>query len=195
MPKPAQTNRAVFLDRDGTLNEEVNLLHAVEGLRLLPGAGKAVARLNKLGFQVIVITNQPVVARGLCSEAKVNEIHDALRKLVAKEGGKLDGIYYCPHSKLAEVQEYRLECECRKPAPGLLKQAAKDHSLDLKASYMVGDMARDILAGQAAGCTTVLVQTGHAGQDLREGEAQADQVCADLAAAADWIAARERDRK
>ena len=183
----AATAKAVFLDRDGTLNEEIDLLHRPEDLRLLPGVGKAIARLNKLGYKVIVVTNQPVVARGLCSEEKVREIHETLKKMVAQEGGKLDAIYYCPHSKLAEVQEYRIECDCRKPGTGLLKQAQKAHNLDLKASFMVGDMTRDLLAGRNAGCQTILVKTGYRGLD-GQFDAKPDFVCADLTEAAELIA-------
>src|SRR3989338_203884 len=186
----AVLNRAVFLYRDGTINEEVHLLPEPAALRLLPGAGKAIAVLNKSGFKVLVVSNQPVVARGLCTEKEVRAINDRLRKLVAGEGGKIDGFYYCPHSTLAEVEAYRLDCDCRKPKPGMLKQAAKAHNLDLRASYLVGDMARDILAGKEAGCTTLLVKTGHAGLDC-QAEARADFECADLPAAVAWIVGRE----
>lgn len=158
--------RAAFLDRDGTINREVDNLRDVRQLRLLPGAAEAVKKLNREGFLVIVVTNQPVIARGWLTEQELERIHDVLLARLAKRGARIDAIYYCPHHPEANLQRYRVRCRCRKPNIGLFKKASRDFKIALnKKSYMVGDHSRDILTGKRAGLTAILVKTGYKGKD------------------------------
>jgi D-glycero-D-manno-heptose 1,7-bisphosphate phosphatase len=187
-------NAAVFLDRDGVLIEDVDWLTRVDQLRILPGVPVALKRLREAGFQLVVITNQAVVARGLASEADVEKINDHLDSLIQAAGAPpLDAIYFCPHHPNATLPAYRVVCDCRKPAPGMLVRAAREHDLALPSSFVVGDRLTDILAGVRAGCRTVLVQTGKHTEPLIEtGETVStpvhpDHTGADLPAAADWI--------
>ena len=182
--------KAVFLDRDGVINEEVDLLHHCDQLRLIPGAAEGIRLLNTAALKVIVVTNQPVVARGLCTEQDIETIHDRLRQLLATEGARLDAVYYCPHHENADVAEYRMVCPDRKPGAGMLRRAAQDFGLDLLECYMVGDRTVDIQAGKEAGCRTILVNTGYAGRD-RKHDITADNVCSDLKHAAETILATE----
>jgi histidinol-phosphate phosphatase family protein len=152
---------AVFLDRDGVLTADRGLVDRPEKLVLLPGAAEAVARLHRRGIRCIVTTNQPVVARGLCTPARLAAIHDRLHADIAAGGGQLEAIYACPHHPETHhgegVPELRRACRCRKPAPGLLFRARRELGLDLAACLMVGDRASDVRAGRAAGVRTVLV--------------------------------------
>ncbi len=151
--------RAVFLDRDGTINKYVGFLRSPEKLELLPGAAEAIKRINKTGYLAIVVTNQPVIARGEITVEQLDEIHNKLETLLGQEGAYLDAIYYCPHHPdkgfPGEIPELKIDCDCRKPKPGMLLQAAKDFNIDLNQSIMVGDDERDMEAGRAAGCRTV----------------------------------------
>lgn len=153
--------KAIFLDRDGTLNKYVGFLNNIEDLDLIHGAAEAVAKINRSGYLAILVTNQPVVARGEVSIDELEEIHNKLETLLGKEGAYLDGIYYCPHHPhrgyKGECAEFKINCECRKPKPGMLLKAAKDFNIDLSASWMVGDSQNDVLAGINAGCNTVLI--------------------------------------
>lgn len=185
---------AVFLDRDGVLVEDVGLLTRAEELRVLPGVPAALSRLRQAGFALVVITNQPVVARGLARESDVQAVHHSLEaSLLAAGAPRLDAWYYCPHHPKAEVLAYRVICDCRKPRPGMLRQAARDLGLDLAASFMVGDRITDIAAGASAGCRTVLVETGkHTAAPITlveplDPNLAPDHACADLPAATDWI--------
>lgn len=157
----ARPQRAVFLDRDGTLNVYKGFIRRAEDIELLPGAAEAVRRINASGYLAVVVTNQPVIARGECTWEELERIHNTLETLLGKEGAYLDAIYVCPHHPdrgfEGERPEYKIVCDCRKPKPGLLLKAAKDYNIDLSASYMVGDGQNDIGAGQAAGCHTALV--------------------------------------
>ena len=187
-------NKAVFLDRDGVLVEDVDVLTRADQLRLLPGVPQALARLQRTGFELVVVSNQPVVARGLVSEADIVSIHVELDRLILTAGGPaLDRIYFCPHHPKATLPAYRLDCECRKPRPGLFFRAAQELALDLPASFTVGDRITDIIAGAKAGCRTVLVQTGkHLEKPIETPEPidttiAPDHVCADLPSAVDWI--------
>ncbi len=158
--------KAVFLDRDGTINKEVPYLHRIKDLRLLQAAATAIKKFNQLGFLVVIVTNQSGIARGLLNEDKVDEIHAVLIKRLAKKGAKIDAIYYCPHHPSeAKIKKYRIFCRCRKPNVGLIKKAAKEFKIDLRKSFMVGDMTSDILMGKRAGLKTILVKTGFAGKD------------------------------
>lgn len=151
----------VLLDRDGVLNADDDLIDRVERLVLLPGAGQAIARLNQAGVGCFVITNQPVIARGLCSEQTLGRIHARLLEEVAGCGGTIEAIYHCPHHPETHHREgvpaLRRGCRCRKPAPGLIFQAQRDHGFDLRGAVMVGDRETDLRAGHAAGIRTVLI--------------------------------------
>jgi len=186
------TSWAVFLDRDGTLNEYAGLVANPGQLRLIPGVGSALRKLSQAGAKLLLVTNQPVVARALVDEQGLAAIHDRLQALLAVDGAALDGIFYCPHHPETHHPEaadphYRRDCDCRKPKPGMLYAAASQFGIDLQASYMVGDSTRDIAAANAAGCVSILVRTGSAGQDGTCPDATADIVVDNLPAAADWI--------
>ena len=148
--------KAIFLDRDGTINKFVGFLTKLDGMELLPGAAEAVRKINDSGYLAIVVTNQPGIARGDIDFPELQEIHNKLETLLGKEGAYLDAIYYCPHHTdrgfEGERIAYKCECQCRKPKAGMLLQAAKDFNIDLSQSYMIGDSKRDFEAGQNAGC-------------------------------------------
>lgn len=194
MSSPPSQIRAVFLDRDGVLIEDVDWLTRPDQIRILPGVPQALRRLAQAGFRLIVVTNQPIVARGLATEAELETLHAAIGAQLAGGGAPLlDRFYYCPHHPRATLAAYRVVCDCRKPRPGLFLRAADDFGLDLGASFMVGDRITDIAAGAAAGCRTILVQTGkHLEAPIHTVEAidpalKPDWTCADLSAAAEWI--------
>jgi D-glycero-D-manno-heptose 1,7-bisphosphate phosphatase len=184
-----------MLDRDGTICEDVGYLDALERLRLLPNSALAIAAAAKAGFQSVLVTNQAGVARGRFEENLVGEAHDRLRALLAERGARLDGIYYCPHHPEAEIARYRLDCECRKPRPGMLLRARDEMGIDLVASYVVGDRFRDLEAGARVGATPILVLTGHGQDELQyhaaEASARPEYVAEDLLNAVRWILERE----
>lgn len=153
--------RAIFLDRDGTLNKYVGFLRNIDDLELMPDVSAAIKKINNSSYLAIVVTNQPVIARGEVTFDELHEIHNKLETLLGIDGAYLDAIYYCPHHPdkgfEGEVPELKINCECRKPKPGMLLQAAKDFNIDLSNSWMIGDDKNDILAGKAAGCHTILI--------------------------------------
>ncbi|HJT77608.1 MAG TPA: HAD family hydrolase [Gemmataceae bacterium] len=155
------SERAVFLDKDGTLVEDVPYNVDPAQVRLMPGAGAGLRRLHAAGFRLVVISNQSGVARGLFPEAALAGVEQRLRELLREEGVPLDGFYWCPHHPEGTVAAYAVECDCRKPAPGLILRAAREQGIDLARSWFVGDILHDIEAGRAAGCTTVLLDNGH----------------------------------
>jgi D-glycero-D-manno-heptose 1,7-bisphosphate phosphatase len=152
---------AVFLDRDGVVIEDSHYLGSADCVRLLPGAAEAIAALNRAGWAVVVVTNQSGVARGLFTEADVNAVHTHLAQLLGGYGAEIDAFHFCPHHSEAEVARFRVDCDCRKPRPGMLLRAAAELGIDLAASWMIGDRVSDLEAGAAVGCRTVLVRTGH----------------------------------
>jgi D-glycero-D-manno-heptose 1,7-bisphosphate phosphatase len=152
---------AVFLDRDGTLVEEVPYLHDPAGLVLVPGAGPALAALAAAGHALVVVTNQAGVAHGYYDEAAVARVHRRLHALLAADGVRLDGIWYCPHHPAGVVDGYARTCRCRKPAPGMLEEAAAALGLDLAGSYLIGNQQSDMAAAVAAGATPLYVASGH----------------------------------
>lgn len=164
-----QPQPAIFLDRDGTLNVEVERVRTPDDLQLIGGAVEAVRTINRSGFRAIVITNQAVLARGDCDEPGLRAVHAKLETLLGRGGAYLDAIYYCPHHPhrgyAGEVPELKIECDCRKPKPGMLFRAKEDFNLDLSTSWMIGDSALDIRTARAAGTRAVLVRTGKAGSD------------------------------
>ena len=153
--------RAVFLDRDGTLNAPNGFITSPDALTLLPGAAEAVKKINEAGFLAVLVTNQPVIARGECTEKTLKEIHNKLETLLGAEGAYLDAIYYCPHHPDAgypgDVKALKIKCDCRKPAPGMLLRAARELHIDLAASYMAGDSWRDVKTAENAGCAPVFL--------------------------------------
>ncbi|MEA5135002.1 MAG: HAD-IIIA family hydrolase [Candidatus Fimivivens sp.] len=153
--------KAVFLDRDGTINKYVGFLRNIDDFELLPGAVEMIKKINKIGYLAIVVTNQPVIARGEVSWDELNEIHNKMETLLGQQGAYLDEIFVCPHHPdkgfPGERPEYKMECECRKPKPGMLLKAAELYNIDLEQSYMVGDSDVDMIAGKAAGCKTYKV--------------------------------------
>ena len=151
---------AVFLDRDGVVIEDSHYLGDPSRVKLLPGAAETIAALNRAGWRVVVVTNQSGVARGLFSFNSVGAVHDHIATLLLQFRAKIDAFYFCPHHPEADVLEFRAECECRKPKPGLLRRAAEELGLDLAGSWMIGDRLSDLEAGSAAGCRTALVRTG-----------------------------------
>lgn len=185
-----QLRCAVFIDRDGTINREVNHLISPDQLELLPGAAHAIRRLNRNGTLAVVITNQPVVARGDLSFEDLGRIHARLESLLGAGGAYVDGLYFCPHHPdkgfAGEVGELKGTCTCRKPEPGLIDQACRDLYVGRQDSWMVGDTTSDIEAGRRAGIRTVLLRTGHAGVDAKYA-VRPDYTAPDLADAVDWI--------
>ncbi len=152
--------RAVFLDRDGTLVHPRRYPSRPEDLHLYDGIGPGLRNLQKAGFRLVVITNQAGIARGYFTETDLQRMHEYLAMQLAQLGVRLDGIYYCPHHPAGVIPELSVRCDCRKPQPGMLLQAAADLSLDLHSSWFVGDILDDIEAGKRAGCRTVLVDLG-----------------------------------
>ncbi len=187
---------AVFLDRDGTIVREVDYLRSSRQLRLLPHAAEAIRRLNDAGLAVVVATNQSGVARGLLTEQDLARVNELLVKRLARHGARLDGIYFCPHHPTAGLKQYRRRCPCRKPAPGMLLRAAQELDLDLGRCFAVGDSRRDLIAGRAAGCRTVLVRTGYGQRTAAESAEPlpADHMADDLLAAVGWILEQEGPR-
>ena len=165
-------NVAVFFDRDGVLNEEVNYVTKVSELAVYPFAAEAVRRVNETGMLAIVVTNQAGIARGLLSEAALEDIHAKLEETLRLGGARLDAIYYCPHHPDYGPSEYRQACSCRKPSPGMLLAAARDYQIDLTGSFFITDRHREIAMAQADGLQGVLVLTGYgsAEQALSERE-------------------------
>jgi len=152
--------KTAFLDRDGVINKDVNYLHRKEDIELLEGSAEAIRILNENYFLTIVVSNQSAVALGMMSEEQVEEINGEIKKLIfEKSGGRIDRAYYCPHHPKADLEKYRIVCECRKPAPGMLRLAEKEHDIDMRESYMIGDMPSDIVAGDRAGCRTILLKS------------------------------------
>lgn len=157
---------AVFLDRDGTINEQMGYVNHLSRFVLLPGVAQAVRLLNEHGIPAVVVTNQSGLARGYFPPALLDAVHAEMERLLAAEGARIDGIYVCPHHPEAKVAQYRQSCRCRKPLPGLLEQAAADLHLDLARSFIVGDRWSDLECGVLVGATPVLVLTGYGQGEL-----------------------------
>ena len=194
MTSPPLSPRAVFLDRDGVLIEDVHLLTRVDQIRILPGVPEALRRLAQSCFRLVVITNQTVVARGLASESEVQAVHLELNRQLAVAGGPaIERFYVCPHHPKADLPAYRLQCACRKPAPGMILQAALELGIDPARSFTIGDRSSDIHAGHRAGTRTVLVLTGrHRDPAIESAETldpsvQPDHTSPTLQHAANWI--------
>lgn len=180
--------KAVFLDRDGTVIHERGYITAADSVELIAGAASAIARLRADGWKVLIVTNQGCVGRGMITEEELGAIHFRMLAMLGSEGAQIDGVYYCPHHPEGSVPDYAIECDCRKPRPGMLERAASEHDLDLEQCVIVGDTMRDLGAGRAAGTRVILVLTGH-GEETQTEAHDADHVAVDLAAAVDWILA------
>lgn len=180
---------AVFLDRDGTLIEDAGYLDRLERLVIFPWSIDAVRLLNRAGYTVVVVTNQAGVARGIVNEAFIGEAHRYLSDRCAAGRATIDAYYYCPHLEDAPVEQYRRRCDCRKPRPGMLRQAAQDHALDLSRSWVIGDRWLDVELAANAGAGGILVRTGYGRTE--EGRppsgVRAEIVVDDLMAAVGWI--------
>ena len=165
-----QKQKAMFLDRDGTINKYVGFLRDIDEFELLPGAAEAVKRINESGYLAIVVTNQPVIARGEVTVPELQLIHNKMETLLGAKGAYLDAIYYCPHHPHkgyeGEVPELKIDCDCRKPKPGMLIRATEDFNISLEDSWMIGDGENDVKAGKAAGCKTALISEGDYEQDM-----------------------------
>ena len=187
-------SRAVFLDRDGTVIEDVDFLTRADQLRILPQVPEALRLLKDAGFLLIVVTNQSAIARGWLTEERLAGIHEELNRMLAAQGARVDAFYYCPHLPGATDGRYAQVCRCRKPEPGLLEQAAGEWNVDLARSYTVGDGERDMEAGRRAGCATVRI--GPSAEGRANATSAADAASADLYEAArliireDWADAR-----
>jgi D-glycero-D-manno-heptose 1,7-bisphosphate phosphatase len=160
--------KAVFIDRDGTLIEEVGYLRMLEDIRFTPRAAEALRIFQQLGYLNIVITNQSAVARGLLSPKTLNKIHQKLKLMAKDEDAVIHDVFYCPHFPGGRVAPYNMECDCRKPKPGMLQQAAAKHRLDLQQSILIGDKMSDVELGKNAGVRTILVLTGFGAQTQSE---------------------------
>lgn len=151
----------LFFDRDGTLNTEVDFLSRPEELQLIPHAARAIREANEFGVKVFIVTNQSGIARGIFTETDLAKIHERLIAMLAKEGARVDAIYFCPHHPGYGTTPFERDCSCRKPKPGMLNQARKDHDIRLSQSFVIGDRCIDMQAGKSAGCRTALVLTGY----------------------------------
>lgn len=156
--------RAVFLDRDGTINIEKEYLYRKEDFEFIPGVPEAIRLLNEAGILVVVVTNQSGVARGYYTEDDVEHLHRHIARKLEEAGARVDAWLYCPHHPSGRGS-YSLPCDCRKPMPGMLRQAARRYDIDLENSIMIGDKLADVEAGLAAGCRTILVRTGYGAEE------------------------------
>jgi len=189
----------VFLDRDGTINEEVGYLSKLEQLRLIPGAAQAIRRLNDAHYLVVLVTNQSGIARGYFSEEFVRETHELLKAMLAREGARIDAAYYCPHHPKAGDSSYTRMCECRKPGIGMIEQAVSDLRIDVRNSFVIGDKWSDVELGQRAGAHAILVGTGYGADDpgnkRPDRVREPDLIALSLKDAADWILRHEKGRQ
>jgi D-glycero-D-manno-heptose 1,7-bisphosphate phosphatase len=188
-------HKAVFLDRDGTLNEEVGYVNHLDRFILLPRVGEAIRLLNEHGFKAVVITNQSGVARGYFPESLIRVVHQRMEDLLSKEGAHLDGIYYCPHHPDVGVAPYRQKCHCRKPDTGLVETAVKELDVDCLKSYVVGDRGADLEFAHRIGAKGILVLTGYGKGEWEyyrdQWKVKPDYVALDLYEAVQWILTEE----
>ena len=165
----SKPQKAIFLDRDGTINRHIGFLRKIDEFELLPGVSEAIREMNASGYLTIVATNQPVIARGEVTIPQLEEIHNKMETLLGAEGAYIDALYYCPHHPdkgyAGEIPELKMDCECRKPKTGMLTAAAGKYNIDLSQSWYIGDTTMDIQTGKNAGMKTILVMTGEAGKD------------------------------
>jgi len=189
------SDKAVFLDRDGTINEEMGYINHIDRFILLPRTAEAIRMINSHGFKAVVVTNQSGVARGIFPELLVKEVHRKMEDLLRADGAHIDGVYYCPHHPDFGPPEYRKRCTCRKPATGMIERACHDLGLDPKKSYMVGDRITDLEFADKIGAKGILVLTGFGKGEVAYGDGRwrekAHFIARDLYEAVEWIIARE----
>ena len=189
-----RVNKAIFLDRDGVIIEDVDNLYKAEDIKIIQGVPETLKFLRQKGFKLIVVSNQPVIARGLATEEKVKEIHKIINSRIKEEAGiEIDKFFFCPHHPNADLEQYRRTCNCRKPFPGLILQAAKEFDIDLSQSWMIGDRTSDIATGKNAGCRTILLEKEYSrnkieGKDYDE-NTEPDFLAEDLRDAVEEISA------
>lgn len=161
-------DKAIFLDRDGVINEEVNNLYKIEDIKIILGVPESLALFKKNGFKLFVVSNQPVIARGWATEEEIDKINNEINLQIKKESGiEIDKFFFCPHHPNANLEKYRITCNCRKPNPGLILRAAEEFCIDLSQSWMIGDRTSDIEAGKRAGCKTILIQRDYSNNKLQ----------------------------
>ncbi len=179
----------MFLDRDGTLIEDVDYLRGLEQITVFPWTIDALRLIARAGFLTVVVTNQSAVARGMVTEDFIRETHAELNRRFERGGARVDAFYFCPHHPDAAIERYRGQCRCRKPAPGMIEDAARDWSIDLARSWMVGDRWIDVSTGNAATVRSLLVRTGHAArvQEAASPDIRADAILNNLMEAVGWI--------
>jgi len=181
-------NRAIFLDRDGVITQEPpHYTHKLSQLELISKSADAIRLLNENGFVVIVASNQAGIAYGYYREEDAILFNQAMKENLVKEGAYIDAIYYCPHHPEAKIQRYRVDCDCRKPKPGMLIRAEKELNIDLEQSYIVGDKLSDIEAGKRAGCKTIMVRTGQGVGESKGNHIECNHVADDLYDAVKYI--------
>jgi D-glycero-D-manno-heptose 1,7-bisphosphate phosphatase len=186
--------RAVFLDRDGTINVEKDFLHKIEEFEFIPGTPVAIKKLKDAGFLVIVVSNQSGIARGFFDEAAVEKLHQHIQAELAAYDTSIDAFYFCPHHPDEGLGPYKVQCDCRKGNPGMLLQAARELGVDLQRSFMVGDKLADIEAGQKAGCHSLLVLTGYGEKTALKPEAAAVEKCHSVETAAQLILENDNEK-
>jgi len=186
---------AVFLDRDGTISEEVSYISDPDMLRLIPKAAEAVRLINESGLLAVVVTNQSGIARGYLTESILADVHKKMHLLLKAGGAGVDGIYYCPHHPKVGLPEYVKDCECRKPGTGLIEAAAKDLKIDVRGSYVIGDKIIDIELAHKAGARGILVMTGYGREEMKalgnDRKVWPDHIADDLYDAVKWILTQE----
>jgi D-glycero-D-manno-heptose 1,7-bisphosphate phosphatase len=181
-------NKAIFLDKDGTVIIDVPYNVDPDKIVLLPGTAVGLQQLQAAGYLLIMVTNQAGVARGYFTEADLPAVENKLKELLEPSNIKLDGFYYCPNHPEGHVAPYNISCGNRKPMPGMLLKAAADHQIDLKVSWMIGDILHDVEAGNRAGCHTLLIDNGGETEWIKNNDyRQPDYVCADLLEAAQYV--------
>ena len=183
----SEKSKAVFLDRDGTIIEDSGYVSSPDQIKFIPGAIAAVKQLNEAGYQVVIISNQAGIARGLLSEDMLQTIDKIIHRQILNGGGHIDASYYCPHHPEHGVYPYKQDCDCRKPHPGLIKKAVRDHNIELSGSFMVGDKSSDIETGKRAGVKTVFVRTGHGREEEKTLKIKPDHVSDNLPEAVRWL--------
>ena len=189
------TKRAVFLDRDGTINKDVGYPGSYDAIQIYSFSFEAVRKLNQAGFITVVVTNQSGVGRGLINESVLKDIHVKMREDFKAQNARLDGIYYCPHFISSVFPEYNKDCSCRKPKPGMALKAASELGIDTTQSYMIGDKTEDVLFGMNIKATPILLLTGHgkrAQRELHDMGKEPAHVAVNLLEATDWILTREK---
>ena len=188
-------NIAVFIDRDGTISEEIGYVNDPDRYSLLPRSAEAIKLINDMGLKAVVVTNQAGVARGYFPEWMIKKVHDRLEELLEEKGARLDAIYYCPHHPSVCEPPYRADCDCRKPRTGMIDAAAVDMNIDVKSSYMIGDKITDVEFAHRVGAKGIFVKTGYGKGDLAlfgdSWTTTPDYIAEDLLDAVEWIKAEE----